>query len=46
MIYDGQRIEQYGDDPKPCAGGAYRQKPDAYWIGIALREAAARGLLA
>lgn len=42
--YNGQRIEQYGDDPKLCKDGQYRQRDDAFWIGIARREAIARGL--
>jgi hypothetical protein len=46
VIYDGHRIEQYGDTPQRAADGSYRQKPDGYWIAVALREAVARRLIA
>lgn len=46
VIYNGQRLEQWGDDPEPGPGGVWRQRPDDFWIGIALRETLARGMLA
>lgn len=44
--YNGQKIEQYGDDPVMDADGAYRQRPFQFWIGVALRETLKRGMVA
>lgn len=41
--YDGQRIEQYGDDIK-MREGEWAGWPDTFWMGVAEREAIARGL--
>lgn len=45
IAYNGQRIEQYGDDPAMCADGVYRQKPRDYWVAVAMSEALTRGWL-
>lgn len=44
--YKGKRIEQYEDTPTMDADGTYRQRPFTFWIGVALREAIARGMVA
>lgn len=44
--YNGQRIEQYSDDPIMCPNGTYHQRDATFWTGIAMREAIARGMVA
>ena len=43
--YNGKRIEQYCDDPALCEDGNYRQRDETFWVGIAMREAVARGMV-
>jgi hypothetical protein len=43
--YKGKRIEQYSDDPVMQPDGQYLQRPAVFWIGVAMREAVARGLV-
>jgi hypothetical protein len=44
--YNGRRIEQYSDTPALCPDGNYRQRDETFWIGVAMREAVARGMVA
>lgn len=37
LVYDGQRIEQYGDTIALSPDGQWRGLPDAYWHGVAAR---------
>ena len=45
ISYDGQRIEQYGDNPR-LIDGEYHQQPDEYWIDVAKRDAIDRFMCA
>lgn len=45
ISYDGQRIEQYGDNPR-LIDGEYHQQPDEYWIEVAKRDAIDRFMCA
>ena len=43
--YKGKRIGQYSDDPTLHPDGQWRQRPESFWIGIAMRDAVARGMV-
>ncbi len=35
VLYDGEELASYGDDPQLQSGGAYLQKPESHWMEVA-----------
>lgn len=44
--YNGNHINQYDDTPSLGTDGNWHQMSDVFWVGVAMREAISRGMVA